>query len=374
MDYFYTKELAAGYGKEPVVKGANLHLQKGEIVTLIGPNGAGKTTLLKSIIRQLEPLGGVAVLEGRNLGEYHGKELASRLSVVLTERIRPERMTCREVIGTGRYPYTGMLGVLSREDKQAVERAMEQVGVTSLADREFVRISDGQRQRVLLARAIAQEPDILVLDEPTSFLDIRYKLEFLSILQKLTRQNGLTVLLSLHELDLAQRVSDRIVCIDREGHDREGTPEEIFAPGAVQELYELRCGSFAELIGSVELEAVKGDPRVFVLAGNGTGTPIFRRLQREGIPFAAGVLWENDVDYPAARALASKVYAVPAYEELDGEVLAGAREEIDRCRQVLCGFETLPEGKLAAGIRELYAYAKKNGKDINVFVRSARAI
>lgn len=362
MDYFYTKELAAGYGKEPVVKGANLHLQKGEIVTLIGPNGAGKTTLLKSIIRQLEPLGGVAVLEGRNLGEYHGKELASRLSVVLTERIRPERMTCREVIGTGRYPYTGMLGVLSREDKQAVERAMEQVGVTSLADREFTRISDGQRQRVLLARAIAQEPDILVLDEPTSFLDIRYKLEFLSILQKLTRQNGLTVLLSLHELDLAQRVSDRIVCIDREGHDREGTPEEIFAPGAVQELYELRCGSFAELTGSVELEAVKGDPRVFVLAGNGTGTPVFRRLQREGIPFAAGVLWENDVDYPAARALASKVYAVPAYEELDGEVLAGAREEIDRCRQVLCGFETLPEGKLAAGIRELYAYAKEIGK------------
>ena len=239
---------------------------------------------------------------------------------------------------------------------------MEQVGVTSLADREFTRISDGQRQRVLLARAIAQEPDILVLDEPTSFLDIRYKLEFLSILQKLTRQNGLTVLLSLHELDLAQRVSDRIVCIDREGHDREGTPEEIFAPGAVQELYELRCGSFAELTGSVELEAVKGDPRVFVLAGNGTGTPIFRRLQREGIPFAAGVLWENDVDYPAARALASKVYAVPAYEELDGEVLAGAREEIDRCRQVLCGFETLPEGKLAAGIRELYAYAKEIGK------------
>ena len=90
MDYFYTKELAAGYGKEPVVKGANLHLQKGEIVTLIGPNGAGKTTLLKSIIRQLEPLGGVAVLEGRNLAEYHGKELASRLSVVLTERVRPE--------------------------------------------------------------------------------------------------------------------------------------------------------------------------------------------------------------------------------------------------------------------------------------------
>ena len=107
---------------------------------------------------------------------------------------------------------------------------------------------------------------------------------------------------------------------------------------------------------------MKGDPRVFVLAGNGTGTPIFRRLQREGIPFAAGVLWENDVDYPAARALASKVYAVPAYEELDGEVLAGAREEIDRCRQVLCGFETLPEGKLAAGIRELYAYAKEIGK------------
>ena len=115
--------LTKRYGHTEVLKDVNMEIEKGSIYCLLGSNGAGKTTLLKSIIRQLEPLGGVAVLEGRNLAEYHGKELASRLSVVLTERIRPERMTCREVIGTGRYPYTGMLGVLSREDKQAVERA-----------------------------------------------------------------------------------------------------------------------------------------------------------------------------------------------------------------------------------------------------------
>ena len=349
----YTENMTVGYDGKALIRDIRLSLETGRILTLIGPNGAGKSTILKSLIRQLKLVEGVVFLDQKSMEKMTDKEISRKLAVVMTGRMQPELMTCEDIVGTGRYPYTGVLGILSAEDHEKVRSAMELVHAWDLKDRDFSAVSDGQRQRILLARAICQEPEVIVLDEPTSFLDIRHKLELLSILKEMVREKHMAVLMSLHELDLAQRVSDRIVCIDREGHDREGTPEEIFAPGAVQELYELRCGSFAELTGSVELEAVKGDPRVFVLAGNGTGTPIFRRLQREGIPFAAGVLWENDVDYPAARALALKVYAVPAYEELDGEVLAGAREEIDRCRQVLCGFETLPEGKLAAGIREL---------------------
>ena len=362
MFYCDIDNITVGYDGRPLLRNVRLGVDRGEILTLIGPNGVGKSTLLKSLGGQLRLLGGTVLLEGTSLTTLSSGERAKTMALMLTQAPRTELTSCFELVSGGRYPYTGRLGLLSREDREKVRGALELVGAETLADRDFSKISDGQRQRVLLARAICQEPDIILLDEPTSFLDIRGKAELLDILRRLARERHVAILMSLHELDLAQRVSDRIVCIDREGHDREGPPEEIFAPGAVQELYELRCGSFAELTGSVELEAVKGDPRVFVLAGNGTGTPIFRRLQREGIPFAAGVLWENDVDYPAARALASKVYAVPAYEELDGEVLAGAREEIDRCRQVLCGFETLPEGKLAAGIRELYAYAKKMGK------------
>ena len=248
--------------------------------TLIGPNGAGKTTILKSIIRQLSPIAGMVYLDGRQTAQMTGKELSRCLSVVLTERVRPELMTCRDVVATGRYPYTGRFGVLGEQDHRAVEEAMELVQIRELSDRDFAKISDGQRQRVMLARAVCQEPDILVLDEPTSFLDIKYKLEFLSVLQQLKRSGKLTVIMSLHELDLAERISDRIACIRKDRIDRFGTPEEIFVPGYIPQLYDMTSGSYDERTGNIELEPAKGRPQIFVLAGNGTGTCIYRRLQR----------------------------------------------------------------------------------------------
>ena len=139
-----------------------------------------------------------------------GKEMAQRLSVVLTERVNPEMMNCEDVVATGRYPYTGKFGILSQEDWKIVRESMELVRITELANRDFNKISDGQKQRVMLARALCQQPDVIVLDEPTSFLDIRYKLEFLSILQEMSRKRNLTVLMSLHELDLAGRNTETI--------------------------------------------------------------------------------------------------------------------------------------------------------------------
>ena len=183
--YFETKGLVVGYQGVPLIKNIELSLKRGEILTLIGPNGAGKTTILKSIIRQLPKVGGAVVLFGRNMEELTGKELSTRMSVVLTERVRPEMMTCGDVVATGRYPYTGKFGVLSEKDRQVVRESMELVHISGLEDQDFAKTSDGQKQRVMLARAICQEPEIIVLDEPTSFLDIRYKLEFLSIIQNM---------------------------------------------------------------------------------------------------------------------------------------------------------------------------------------------
>ena len=170
--YFYTEGLTVGYHGVPLIKNIKISLKKGEILTLIGPNGAGKTTILRSIIKQLKPLGGVVVLDGKETEQISGKELSRKLSVVLTERVRPEMMTCKEVVATGRYPYTGKFGVLSKEDWKLVDEAMELVHIHELADRDFSKTSDGQKQRVMLARAICQQPDIIILDEPTSFLDI----------------------------------------------------------------------------------------------------------------------------------------------------------------------------------------------------------
>lgn len=246
------------------------------------------------------------MLDGRSMDTYEGQALSKHLSVVLTERIHPEMMTCREVVATGRYPYTGKFGVLTESDKSIVEESMELVGIHTLADRDFSKTSDGQKQRVMLARALCQQPDIIVLDEPTSFLDIRYKLEFLSIIQSMSRKRNLSVIMSLHELDLAGRISDKIACVKGDHIDRFGTPEEIFTAGYIPRLYQMTTGSYEERTGNLELARVQGIPRVFVIAGNGSATSVYRRLQRDNIPFVTGILWENDLDYPSAMALAEE--------------------------------------------------------------------
>lgn len=213
--YFYAEGLVVGYQGKPIVRDIHIRLRQGEILTLIGPNGAGKSTVLKSIAKQLSPLEGTIRIGGESLDEIHGDALARKMAVVFTERIHSELMTCEDVVATGRYPYTGKFGILSKADYRVVDEAMRLVHVEELKGQNFAKISDGQRQRVMLARALAQEPEILLLDEPTSYLDVKYKLEFLTVLQEMTRKKKLTVIMSLHELDMAQRISDRILCIGR---------------------------------------------------------------------------------------------------------------------------------------------------------------
>ena len=152
--FFYTDQLTVGYDGKPLIKEINIQLNKGEILTLIGPNGAGKSTILKSITRQLSLISGTIYLEHEQMSRMTNREVSKKLAVVLTERMRPELMTCEDVVSTGRYPYTGTLGILSAEDKEKVKSAMEMVHAWDLKDRDFTAISDGQRHRILLARAI----------------------------------------------------------------------------------------------------------------------------------------------------------------------------------------------------------------------------
>jgi iron complex transport system ATP-binding protein len=284
------------------------------------------------------------------------------MSVVLTERVRPELMTCEDVVATGRYPYTGKFGILSSEDRKLVEEAMELVHISQLAQREFSKTSDGQKQRVMLARAICQEPDIIILDEPTSFLDIKYKLEFLSILQNMSRKKKLSVIMSLHELDLAGRISDQIACVKGDHIDRLGTPEEIFSQGYISRLYDLTAGSYEERTGNLELEKVKGTPVYFVLAGNGKGTPIYRHLQRSGIPFVTGILWENDLDYPVASALAVQVVSEKPFSSMGEEKIKQAKAWIDQCQHVIAAVDMEEMGGYRQEFEEILEYARRQGK------------
>ena len=356
------EDVAAGYGRKALLNHISLHVSPGNVLTLIGPNGAGKSTILKTVTRQLAELGGTIFLEGTAMSRMREEEVARTLAMVMTERLHPEFMTCREVVATGRYPYTGRLVILSAEDWKLVDDAMQLVHAGDTADRNFSQISDGQRQRVMLARAICQEPEILILDEPTSYLDVRHKLEFLSILQKLCRERELTVILSLHELELAEKISDRILCVNGRAVDRIGTPEEVMTAGYITELYGIRMGSYDEGSSDMELAAPEGTPQVFVIAGAGSGRKIYRRLQRAGIPFVTGILYENDLDYPVAKALAAEVIAEHPFEPVAQEKIQAAKKQLEKCNRVICCRENF--GSLETYQRELLEYAEQLGKRI----------
>ena len=233
-----TENLSVGYGKTSLIEDICLHLKPGQIMTLIGPNGSGKSTILKAVIGQLAPIRGTVFLDGK--ADLSPLERAQKLAVLMTERVRTELMTCWDVVAMGRYPYTGRLGLLTETDREKVREALALVRGEDLALRPFAQLSDGQRQRMLLARALCQEPEVIVLDEPTTFLDIRYKLELLSVLREMAQKRNLAVLLSLHELELAEKISDVVVCVHNGKIEHAGPPEEIITEDYIKKLFDIR--------------------------------------------------------------------------------------------------------------------------------------
>ena len=200
-----------------VAAGLSLGLHPGEVVCLIGPNGAGKSTLIRSITGLQEPLGGEVFLGERELRSYAPKELAQKVSIVTTERVNLGMFTGYSLTALGRFPYTGWRGGLSEGDREAVRHAIDNVGAEALAHRSVSEMSDGERQKIMIARALAQEADIMVLDEPTAFLDLPRRVEVMSLLHRLSRETGTSVLISTHDLDLALRTADRLWVISENG-------------------------------------------------------------------------------------------------------------------------------------------------------------
>ena len=357
--YFRTDGLSVGYNGQTLIHDIEIRIKAGEILTLIGPNGSGKSTILKTITKHLAAIRGDSFIADVPVSSLSYKALSRRLAVVLTERIKGELLTCYDVVATGRYPYTNTLGLLSPEDREKVYAAMERVHASELAGKDFTAISDGQRQRVLLARAICQEPEIIVLDEPTSFLDIRHKLELLSILRSMAKEKGITVIMSLHEIDLAQKISDKVMCVKGDVISHFGTPDEIFREEIISDLYGITAGTYNITFGSVELPRPAGEPKVFVISGCGSGISTFRRLQKEDTPFYAGILFKNDVDYQIAEKLAAEVIAEEPFMRISDDTYARALEAMKRCEAVIC--TGVPIGETNRRLADLIQEAKQLG-------------
>lgn len=338
MDLFKLNQLDVGYQDSVIVGNVEVELQQGQILCLMGPNGSGKSTIIKTITQHIKKLGGKVFIGEKDIEKLSNLEQAKKMSVVLTDRIAPHLMTAEEIVATGRYPHTNKFGKMTEDDHLAVDDAIKIVGGETLKHKDFLSLSDGEKQRIMIARAICQEADVMILDEPTSFLDIKYKIDLLGILRTLARDRNKIIILSLHELDLIPKIADKIVLILDKDNYLYGTPEEIISDSSICKAFDIKKGSYNTLLGNIELERQNTSSKIFVIGGDGKGIPVYRLLNKYEITFNAGILFENDLDTPIARALSIEHLSQKSFEAIGDKIFKEAKLLIEKSEIIIdCG-------------------------------------
>ena len=356
------KDLTVGYGLIKVLSGISANIYRGQFVSFLGPNGAGKTTLLRTLSRHLMKLEGNLVINGRAIESYRQRDLAAGLAVVLTSRLDTELFTGFEFAAMGRHPHTGLMGVLTGRDKEKVWESLGLVNAVNLAGRQMNQLSDGEKQKLFIARALAQEPKIIILDEPTAHLDLKHQMEIMAILRDSCREKGITIIASMHDVGLAARVSDQVALIKDGAVIAWGRPEEVLHGGNVSELYGIDSAVYDKTMGTFEMKGGSGMKKVFCVSGSGTGAVLYRSLVRNRICVATGILHENDIDCHIAKAIGIEVVAAPAFERVDGEL-------IGRCMELIkaadCLIDTgFPVGEMNRENLRLLQYALETDKPV----------
>ncbi|NLM51787.1 MAG: ABC transporter ATP-binding protein [Firmicutes bacterium] len=231
------ENLSFAYDQEPVIENISITVKKGEFVGLIGPNGSGKSTILKNLYRALQPKGGVVKLDGDDLFKLNYKQAAKKIGVVGQENSLPFDFTVEEIVAMGRSPYKKIFDGDTLEDKEIINKSLAYMGIAEMAKRNYLHLSGGEKQRVLLARAIAQQTDFLLLDEPTNHLDIGYQIQILDFVKNLK----VTVLAALHDLNLAAMYCNRLYVLKNGCIYKSGTPEEVLTPEIIYDVYGIRA-------------------------------------------------------------------------------------------------------------------------------------
>ncbi len=312
------EDLAFAYPGQTLFDGVRIHVQSGEMVGLLGPNGSGKTTLLRLLSGILRPQQGRIILDGRELRAWGRRGIAQRVAVVPQELQVPFAFTVEQMVTLGRTPFISLFGNRTARDHAIVREAMSLAEVDRLAKRVFHELSGGERQRVTLAMALAQQPRLLLLDEPTSHLDIKYQVETLELVQDLNHKTGVTVIAAMHDLNLAARYFQRLWLFQR-GIVADGSPAEVLEARLLQRVYGIaaQVGVMrgvehlsvlppGESIANKQVESTQ-QAGIHIMAGGGSGALIMRALADARIVFSAGVLHIGDSDHTLALRLASEV-------------------------------------------------------------------
>jgi iron complex transport system ATP-binding protein len=364
------ENLSFGYGNQSLLYGLETSVQRGEMVGLLGPNGSGKTTLLKLLSGVLRPQGGRVLLDGRDLIAWGRREVARRIAVVPQELQVPFAFTVEQMVALGRTPFISPFGTHSSKDRQIVREAMQSAEVEALAGRVFNELSGGERQRVIVAMALAQQPRLLLLDEPTSHLDIKYQMEVLELVRRLNRETGVTVIAAMHDLNLAARYFPRLLLFQR-GIVADGGPAEVLEPHLLRRVYGITV-QVGVMHGAEHLSVVPpGDaaavnepeeqvPQIHIIAGGGSGALVMRALADARIAFSAGPLNIGDSDHTLALRLAGEVITEQPFapvSEVTRQRLRARLQEISLL--ILCPMPIGP-GNLAL-LEEALAYSLRGG-------------
>ncbi len=252
------RNLSIGYnsknGRKTVAENLNTALYQGELTCLLGVNGIGKSTLLKTLSGFLDRIGGDILINDRNIDSFSEKDLSMQVSIVLTEKVMIQNMTARELIGMGRSPYNGFWGRISKDDEKIVEQCIEMVNINHLKNRYIDNLSDGERQKVMIAKALAQDTSIILLDEPTAFLDFPSKVEIVHLLHRLTRETNKSIFLSTHDLELALQSADKLWLMDKNSKIHIGSPEDLALEGVLSSFFYKKGIFFDEYSGLFRIQ------------------------------------------------------------------------------------------------------------------------
>lgn len=233
----HVKDVSVGYGERTVLDTLSVDIKRGAVTSIVGPNGCGKSTLLRTMSRLLNPTKGEIVLDGKSIHDIPTRKLATQLGLLPQAPIAPDGIVVADLVGRGRTPHQGILGRWSQQDYDIVAEALETTGISDLAERSIDELSGGQRQRVWIAMALAQRTETLLLDEPTTYLDVKHQLDVLDLLTELNRDRGTTIVMVLHDLNLAARYSDELVAVSGGKVFAHGHPREVITKENVKSVF-----------------------------------------------------------------------------------------------------------------------------------------